>query len=167
MMYHRLNLYFFISNNAPQSCFMELFTDESGMSLTAQFPFLYSVTFSSQPLCLAATQWVPPCVCQGDGWYLQCWYLGVDSTEAPAEPPRENARLCAIGSDRQTAPFQEMSYFLPTQNALMEIMTHIRHVGWIARCTFILRIPDYRIPCFCLIAPLFFSKLKQRDYKSR
>lgn len=46
---------------------------------------------------------------------------------APAEPYLRDAKFRAIELERQPAPFQAMSYFLPKQNTLMEIMARIRY----------------------------------------
>lgn len=94
-------------------------------SPTAWLPFLYSVTFSSPPTVSGSRTMRLACVREMDGICSVC--ISTLAPGAPAEPYLGDAGFCAIELERRPAPFQAMSYFLPIQNTLMGIMTHIRY----------------------------------------
>lgn len=114
--------------------------------------FLYSVTLSSQP-----TVWQPhnEALPVSGRWMVSAVATFPRWLWAPAAPYLGDAGFCAIELERQTVPFREMSYFLPIQNALMEIMTRIRCFdGWhivLSSSIFLIR-----GLFFCFVALLLF-----------
>ena len=104
---------------------MELFIDKSNNEFNGMDSFSVFCDILISAACLAATQWGPACVREMDD--ICSGYISTLTPWAPAQPYLRDARFCAIGLERQTAPFQEMSYFLPIQNTLMEIMARIRY----------------------------------------
>lgn len=80
-------------NNAPQNCFMELFTDKSNNELnnTVSFSVFCNILISAT---VSGSHTMSPCMCQRDGWYLQCLHLGADCVSSRWTFPRGCSILC-------------------------------------------------------------------------
>lgn len=141
-------------NNALQSCFMRLFIDKSNKQPNGMAPFLYSVTFSSPPP-VSGSRTMRPCMCQGDGWYLQSLRLNAASTGSCCTLPRGCWIRCHW-IRKAALPLPSNVLFSPSTKYFDGNNDTHYVLWWITHCTFILNIPDSRTLCFCLVALLLF-----------
>lgn len=151
-------------NNALQSCCMELFIDKSNKQANGMAPFLYSMTCSSPPT-VSGSRTMRPCMCQGDGWYLQCLHLSAASMRSCWTLPRGCWVRCHW-IRKAALPLPSNVLFSPNTKYFNGNNDTHYVLWWITHCTFILNIPDSRTLCFCLVALFLFFQSENEEATS-